>query len=74
MLDLDDLIDISNPSRPNENENKMARCLKSKMTSMKLTVMVEELAMETHRPTPQTAMCDTHPGVPPRVRREATLP
>ena len=45
MLDLDDLIDISNPSRPNENENKMARCLKSKMTSMKLTVMVEELAM-----------------------------
>ena len=43
MLDLDDLIDISNPSRPNENENKMARCPKAKGRGMELTVMVEEL-------------------------------
>ena len=44
MLELDDLIDISNPSsRPDESEQKMARCPKTKGTGMKLTVMVEEL-------------------------------
>ena len=44
MLELDDLIDISNPSsRPDESEQKMARCPKTKGPGMKLTVMVEEL-------------------------------
>ena len=29
--------------------------------------------MDTHSPTPHTAMCETHPG-DPTVRREAMLP
>ena len=45
MLELDDLIDISNPSRPHESEQNMARCPKTKGPGMKLTVMMEELGM-----------------------------
>lgn len=45
MLELDDLIDISNPSRPNESEQKTPGCPKTKGPGMKLTVMKEELGM-----------------------------
>ena len=45
MLDLDDLIDMSNPSRPEESEPKRARIPQTKGSGMKLTVMMDEIGM-----------------------------